>query len=466
VAETVAAREAPEAATPARSGVGPLAGGAALLLGCALACAGEDSTLVTGAADGVTPPAPLLEGLPLQPEAPVEPETPAPAGAPEPAGPLGPPDAIYEREHLVEVRVEMAPEDWEALSVEGIGLGEILFPANGFRTVPEYSHFGATVSVDGVTYEDVDVRKHGYIGPLSVIRPSLKLDFERRLGAELVAGNRRMTLNNDLQDPSHVRQCLSYDLFHEIGLPAPRCNYAHVVVNGVDLGIYTHVEAVNKPLLRRYFDDVDGNMYEGQLSDFNPQTRAFLEVEGNPERNDLSDVQAVIDALALPDDQAAAALAEVVDLEQFRDFWALETLLGHWDGYAGNSNNYYAYHDPSSGKFQFIPWGTDQAFVGDNPNDALPYLISVYASGTIANRLYAIPEQRALYRARLGELNDTLWDVPALLERVTALARLAPDASRGGDAASEPHPRARGGAASCTGGTRARLARVAAAGAR
>jgi hypothetical protein len=410
----------------------------AALLASSLACGGEDSTVVSdasdmsdvdmsatdapssdgvtseGAAGGLEPT--LVEGQPLQPS----------AGA----SPAGPPDSIFDREHLVEVRVEMAPEDWEVLSGEGIGLGEILFPANGFRSVPEYTHFPARVTVDGVTYEDVDIRKKGYIGSLSVIRPSLKLDFERRLGTELAAGNRRMTLNNDLQDPSHVKQCLSYDLFAEIGLPAPRCNFAHVVVNGVDLGIYTHVEAVNKPLLRRYFDDVDGNMYEGQLSDFNAATQQYLEMETNQEQNDGSDVQAVIDALALPDDQVVAALGALVDLEHFRDFWALETLLGHWDGYASNSNNYFAYHDPTSNKFYFIPWGTDQTFVGDNPNDTLPYLITVYATGTIANRLYAIPEQRALYRERLGELNDALWDVPSMLERVTVLSRLAPDSSR------------------------------------
>lgn len=365
-----------------------------------------------------------LEEPPDEGALPLEPE------ASPPAGPVGPPDTIYEREHLIEVRIEMAPEDFEALSFEGIGMGEILFPASGFRAVPEYTHFVARVTVDGVAYEDVDIRKKGYIGSLSVIRPSLKLDFERRLDQELVAGNRRMTLNNDLQDPSHVRQCLSYDLFREIGLPAPRCNYAHVVVNGVDLGIYSHVEAVRKPMLRRYFGDVDGNLYEGQLSDFNTATQQYLELETNEEVGDRSDVQAVIDALALPDDQVVAALGELVDLEQFIDFWALETLLGHWDGYSGNSNNYFTYHDPTTNKFHFIPWGTDQTFVGDNPNDNLPYLIQVYAAGTLSSRLYALPEQRERYRQRLAELNDTLWVVPEMLERVAALQRLAPDASR------------------------------------
>jgi spore coat protein H len=404
------------------------------------ACSTQDATRVLGTERQLEP---LGPGAPsAEPGAPEAGEVaPLPgsgsgemAALPGPVGPVGPPDTIFDREHVVEVRVEMDPADWEKLSVEGIGMAEILFPATGFRQVPPYTHFtAARVSVDGVVYENVDVRKKGYIGSLSVIRPSLKLDFESALGGqELVAGNRRMTLNNDLQDPSHVRQCLAYDLFHDAGLPAPRCNYAHVVVNGVDLGTYSHVESVRKPMLRRYFDNVDGNLYEGQLSDFNNATEPYLELESNEEENDRSDLRAVIDALALPDDQVVAALDQLIDLDNFFDFWALETLLGHWDGYSGNSNNYFAYHDPTSDKFFFIPWGADQTFVGDNPLDALPYEITVYAAGSLSNRLYALPDQRARFRQRLGELNDTLWDVPTLLARVEVSSRLARDSESEG----------------------------------
>jgi len=112
------------------------------------------------------------------------------------------------------------------------------------------------------------------------------------------------------------------------------------------------------------------------------------------------------------------------------------SISGRWkrcsgtDGYASNANNYFAYHDPKSDRFFFIPWGTDQAFVGDNPNDALPYDVAAYAAGAIANRLYALPEQRTRYRTRLGVLNDELWQVPSLLARVDALSRIAPNVSR------------------------------------
>ena len=41
--------------------------------------------------------------------------------------------------------------------------------------------------------------------------------------------------------------------------------------------------------------------------------------------------------------------------------WAVERYLGHWDGYT-TKNNYYLVSDPS-GRFQMLPWGTDQTWV-------------------------------------------------------------------------------------------------------
>ena len=76
-----------------------------------------------------------------------------------------------------------------------------------------------------------------------------------------IHGTRRFTLNNAKQDPSLIRQCLGFALFAQAGVPAPRCNFAHVTVNGHDLGIYANVEEVRKPMLARHFADDDGNLY-------------------------------------------------------------------------------------------------------------------------------------------------------------------------------------------------------------
>ena len=37
------------------------------------------------------------------------------------------------------------------------------------------------------------------------------------------------------------------------------------------------------------------------------------------------------------------AVGELVDLDAFYKFWAMEGLLGFWDGYSANRNNFFVY---------------------------------------------------------------------------------------------------------------------------
>ena len=39
----------------------------------------------------------------------------------------------------------------------------------------------------------------------------------------------------------------------------------------------------------------------------------------------------------------------------------MEIVTNHWDGYANNRNNFFVYHDPTTDKLDFIPWGPDGA---------------------------------------------------------------------------------------------------------
>jgi spore coat protein H len=363
------------------------------------------------------------------------------AGAPLPAAlDSGPPDSVYEATQRTEIRIVLSDSDWDALRHDGRTMAQ-----QTAEVVPDYDYaeFSGTVSVDGVVYEGVELQKKGFLGSLSVLRPSLRLDFERG-GVPLGSGLRRLTLNAALQDRSHARECMAFGLFTQAGLPAPRCSLSHVTVNGTDLGTYTNVEPIRKPMLQRHFADAEGNLYEGSLADFDEESSARVELETNTRQNDRSDVLRLVQALNASDADLVGALEPLIDLEQFRSFWALETLIGHWDGYAESANNYYAYHDPGSDRFVFIPWGVDQAFMGARPFPTRPYFPSVYAGAKLAERLYALPEQRELFRARLGELNDQLWDVDALLERTAAVARIARDVDLDAMTAHEDYLRSHG----------------------
>ena len=42
-------------------------------------------------------------------------------------------------------------------------------------------------------------------------------------------------------------------------------------------------------------------------------------------------------------DELNDRLDELVDLHEFVTFWAMESLIGFWDGYSGNQNNFFVY---------------------------------------------------------------------------------------------------------------------------
>ena len=167
-------------------------------------------------------------------------------------------DELFDPEHLIEVNIELSDEDWQRIRYEG---RSFVGTFTGCERTYDYTYVTGEVTVDGQRYDEVAVRKKGFLGSLSTERPSLKLNFGRIIEGQRHAEMKRMTLNNNKQDPSNSHQCMAYELFRKAGVIAPRCNFAHVTVNGEDLGIYTHVESIKKPFLSRHFEDVDGNLY-------------------------------------------------------------------------------------------------------------------------------------------------------------------------------------------------------------
>jgi spore coat protein CotH len=330
-------------------------------------------------------------------------------------------DDLFDKDRVLDIRITIDPADWDILRVQTRSVFDLL-GKDCFQGPPKkvFTWFEADVTIDGIAMERIAVRKKGFQGSLDRHRPALKLDFNRHLSEQSFGGLTRMTLNNVKADPTKIRTCLANQFFSLAGVPASRCNFATVEVNGVRLGLYAHVEPIKKPFLREHFSDDEGNLYEGLMSDFEPQWTATFEKKTNEGEADWSDVEAAAAALALEDDSFLEAAAEQFDLDAFYTFWAMEILLGQKDGYADSLNNYHVYRDPESDRFHFIPWAPDTAFSNlFNPSENKPH--SVTAHGRLAYRLYLHPPSREVYLARLKELVEELWDVDTLQQALDAM---------------------------------------------
>lgn len=343
--------------------------------------------------------------------------------------------SVYDIDRLLEVQVTLDPDDWDDLRHQARNFLEML---SGDECLSEpfvspYTWFPASVTIDGETLDNIAVRKKGLLGSVVPDRPSLKLSFDKYDRDQRFEGLERLTLNNSRQDASRIKTCLGYQLYADAGLPASRCSYAHVTVNGEDLGVYVNVEPVKKDMLRRAFGNDSGNLYEGTLSDFLDgwdQSFDFKSGDGDPD-----DVELATAALETPGDAFEAAVDAVFNLDHFFRAWSMEALIGHWDSYSGNRNNFYVYADPDDGgRFTFLPWGIDAILEGSEPFGA-GRPTSLTGEATLPSRILDHPALVDRYEAALRDHLDQVWDEDVLLARIDHAEALTRDHAwpNGGD---------------------------------
>lgn len=331
-----------------------------------------------------------------------------------------PSDVLFRPDHVLEIGITLDAADWELLRHEPEHLGMPDTTCGHRATETAYHYYPGEISIDGVVVSEVGVRKKGNLGSSTSERPSLKIKAHEYVDGQRIHGLGHLTLNNNRQDPTRISQCLGYGLFRDAGVPASRCSFAHVTVNGEDLGVYSNVETIKEPFLERHFGDGDGRLYESG-GDFVPGATDGFQPKTDEDDPDCSDLDPVVAALQAPAAELPAALGAVLDVDAFMTYWAMEVITDHWDGYANNLNNFFLYHDPTSDRFQFIPWGIDALFTGST-RTTRP--MSVFACASLPWHLYDVPETRALYLARMRELLDTVWDEDAILAEIARMQEL------------------------------------------
>jgi hypothetical protein len=334
-------------------------------------------------------------------------------------------ESLFPRDRIIEVAITIDEDDWDTIRQQSRGFFDVLHPSRQFGPVDSpYSYVPAHVTIDGVEYSRIGLRKKGFIGSLDDSRPSLKLKINKYDRGTSIGGLTSLTLNNNKQDRSLMSQFIGYDLFNKAGSPAPRCAFAHVTVNGKNLGVYSHVESVRDPLLKREFGNADGTLFEGSVVDFFDAWDQSFELKTGPDEPGRIKINQLIDALE-DDDIDLNEIWGIVDEESFYRFWAVEGLLSFWDGYSGNRNNFFIYLNPTTDRIHFMPWGADCMFekysqLGEDPKSPR----AVRLQGLLANRLYQVPSVRKKYARTMRKLLDQVWDEDALLaetERIEAM---------------------------------------------
>jgi len=227
---------------------------------------------------------------------------------------------------------------------------------------------GATTS----TIESIGFRLRGNTSRNSA-KKSFKVSLNSIIKGQKFHGVEKINLNGEHNDPSISRAYICWDLYRKAGVPASRAGFTELYINSEYKGLYINVEHIDEEFTQLRFGNNNGNLYkclwpadltylgsDPDLYKFEHGGRRAYELKNSPSITDYTDLSDMIKILHDSDPADFPQYLEpVFNVNTYLKNLVVEVLTGHWDAYSYNKNNFYLYHNESTGKFEFIPYDPD-----------------------------------------------------------------------------------------------------------
>ncbi|HLA56414.1 MAG TPA: CotH kinase family protein [Flavobacterium sp.] len=285
------------------------------------------------------------------------------------------------------------------------------------------------------------------------------LDFAQKRPDQRFKGLAKMNLKWFKDDADYVREIYSYDLFHRFGVwTAPRASYCRVTVK-IDgdttpayHGVYAMLESVDEEFIAyrgSFWTPTPGFMWKGGYAgsfvpDFvstnsmgvedvklNPALSLYYAYDLKTRKDELdagkSQLTAFINDLnTKTGDEFQTWISQTMDVDLFLKTYAVNVMVGMWDDYWVNTNNFYFYF-ANNGKAYFIPYdydntlGTSELIGNSGTQDPLNW---GPASGRpLVTKILGVTAYRDKYKTyikQLADSNNDLFDPTKSMQRITA----------------------------------------------
>jgi len=298
----------------------------------------------------------------------------------------------------------------------------------------DYPMVPATLEFEGRTLEKVGLRFKGnssYMSSQRSLKRPFKIDFNEYVKSQRLFGLTKLSLNNGAMDFSFMREVLAYEVFRQLGVPAPRTAYGKVFItvpgkhNREYAGIYTLVENVDDGFLKRHFGTKKGLLLKpearGGLTYFGESWDAYKKAYDPKSEEVLADdAQRFIAFTKLvnrsDEETFRAQIGSFMDVDEFLRFLAGNAATANLDSFLSMGHNYYLSMPAKTRKITWIPWDLNEAFgrfmMGGTPEQQIDLSIDHPHAGEnrLIERVLAVPEYKRAYRKYLEQIAASFRD--------------------------------------------------------
>lgn len=270
---------------------------------------------------------------------------------------------FYHPDTIQEIKIYFAESNWN----------EIL---DDLYVAGDKDRMFCDIEINGTRIDSVGIRYKGF-SSVSTNRAknpfNIKLDY---LKPQFYDGIDKIKLSNVIQDPSFIREVLSYEIGRKY-MPASRANFAKVFINDQYWGLYTNVESVDENFLGDNYGTVDGSFFkcnpddldlDGENSNLSNSpgmdSTNYKPLYDKESKDGWGDLLNLIDVLNEEPDN----IESVLNVDRTLWMHAFNYSLINFDSYVGYAQNYYLYKE--SGVFNPILWDLNQSFASYRLTDA------------------------------------------------------------------------------------------------
>jgi len=268
-------------------------------------------------------------------------------------------------DHIATIKIDFDKETWETMKQK-----TVLEPWDAAKKGEKYGTNNATLEfiVEGTNHRvklepgDFSFKLAGK-GTRNFAKPGYNISLEKKSVYDV----KILRLRSTIRDASIIREKLSSDLLYKMGIKSTSANYANVIVNGEDIGLFVLSDKVKSDFIKRYFNEKDtDNLYECKDDYARFEDDSILE-KCNNLKDELVDYKDDLKVLVDTVNKAKTVkdIKHIIDVDAILNTFAFEFLTLSWDHFFVLGHNYFWYKNPKNGKWMMILNDFDETFCQD-----------------------------------------------------------------------------------------------------